>query len=587
MIKRLLSILLASVLILTTPISALAETPGGGSTIGRYPTPSSTSAGYKADHGTYKDMGFRITITTCDPILEEGIQPLSGAYSKEDIDAKRAEIEDINRQRYWEPGNHGIYFWANMRQDGVKPHLGVTTSEPGNGKSINGQMIEMGDDVPVGQGENKLAYLCWDTPEGWTRASDAPAYNPELYNIIVQGDANYANGGDWLFDIRQKYTVLTGETAADNRARLTRVVARGGKTADNFRNFSWDTAVTDSGGEITAQHQVMWSFTGYLTMLIQFAWLAQDIGDIATYQEFENAIWAWVTSGYDPRSMPILEIEACAELDTTGAPTNANRNIQLQTIPYILNNMYGTHMSALLYSKWPDNCKDNTTEAIRQFAGDKAPVDYWMVSEALGMYFEGGRVVPHHTDRAYCRKLWPTTDSGGQTTYGYMVCYTYFAEIGPVGDPGPNNSSALGSFTWKLTPDGMHDKTSEKEVNEPSIIYDLNISQNGYNSNNYKQWETVVRTDGIDCNKLRIRIYHISENLAEEQPATKYARDAVKQKGADVTTPINKVTVSPSGNITNFPAGTVTKLRNNTWSGNLTDDQFLKIMKEATGLTYS
>lgn len=588
MIKRFVAFTLAFALAVISPLSALAETPGGGSTIGRYPTPSSTSAGYKADHGTYKDMGFRVTITTCDPILEENIQPLSGAYSKEDIQAKRAEIEGINRQRYWEPGNHGIYFWANMRQDGVKPHLGVTTSEPGNGKSINGQMIEMGDDVVVRQNENKLAYLCYKTPDGWIRDPNAVAYNPELYNIIVQGNANYANGGDWLFDIRQKYTALTGETAADNRARLTRVVARGGNTADNFRNFSWDTDVTDTGGEITAHHQVMWSFTGYLTMLIQFAWLAQDIGDTATYEEFERAIWSWVTSGYDPKSMPVLEIEACAELDTTGAPTNNNRNIQLQTIPYILNNMYGTHMSAQLYNKWPDNCRDNAVEAIRQFAGDKSPVDYWMVSEALGFYVNGGIVNPHHENRAYCRKLWPTTDSAGQKTFGYMICYTYFADISPDVDPDdPDGHSTMGSFTWKLTPDGMHDKTPEKEVNESSTIYELNISQDNYNANNYKKWETAVYTDGIDCNKLRIRIYHVSENLAEEQPATKYARDSVKQKGAEVTTPINKVTVSPTGNITGFPAGTITELHNNTWSQNLTDDQFLKIMKEATGLTYS
>lgn len=588
MIKRFVAFTLAFALAVISPLSALAETPGGGSTIGRYPTSSSTSAGYKADHGTYKDMGFRVTITTCDPILEENIQPLSGAYSKEDIQAKRAEIEDINRQRYWEPGNHGIYFWANMRQDGVRPHLGVTTSEPGNGKSINGQMIEMGDDVVVRQNENKLAYLCYKTPDEWIRDPNAVAYNPELYNIIVQGNANYANGGDWLFDIRQKYTALTGETAADNRARLTRVVARGRNTADNFRNFSWDTDVTDTGGEITAHHQVMWSFTGYLTMLIQFAWLAQDIGDTATYEEFERAIWSWVTSGYDPKSMPVLEIEACAELDTTGAPTNNNRNIQLQTIPYILNNMYGTHMSAQLYNKWPDNCRDNAVEAIRQFAGDKAPVDFWMVSEALGFYITNGAKIDHHTNRAYCRKLWPTTDSGGQKTFGYMICYTYFADISPNDDPDdPGGHSTMGSFTWKLTPDGVHDKTPEKEVNESSTIYELNISQDNYNANNYKKWETAVYTDGIDCNKLRIRIYHISENLAEEQPATKYARDSVKQKGAEVTTPVNKVTISPTGNITGFPAGTITELHNNTWSQNLTDDQFLKIMKEATGLTYS
>ena len=99
--------------------------------------------------------------------------------------------------------------------------------------------------------------------------------------------------------------------------------------------------------------------------------------------------------------------------------------------------------------------------------------------------------------------------------------------------PDTDEENAFGSFTWKLTPDGVHDKTPEKEVNESSTIYDLNISQDKYNANNYSQWKQVVYGDNTDCNKLRIRIYHISENLAEEQPATKYARDAVKQKGAD------------------------------------------------------
>lgn len=64
MIKRLVAFTLAFALAVISPLSALAETPGGGSGIGRYPTPTSMSAGYKATHGTYKDIGFRVTITT-------------------------------------------------------------------------------------------------------------------------------------------------------------------------------------------------------------------------------------------------------------------------------------------------------------------------------------------------------------------------------------------------------------------------------------------------------------------------------------------------------------------------------------------
>lgn len=88
---------------------------------------------------------------------------------------------NINKTRYWEPGNHGIYFWANMRQGAVKPHLGVATSIPGEDKDINGQHIEMlKSDVTIGQDYNQLAWLCWKTPDNWQRTPNTPAYNPEL-----------------------------------------------------------------------------------------------------------------------------------------------------------------------------------------------------------------------------------------------------------------------------------------------------------------------------------------------------------------------------------------------------------------------
>ena len=64
MSRRILTFMLAFALAVILPLCAFAETPGGGSTFGRYPTPTSMSAGYKATHGTYKDIGFRVTITT-------------------------------------------------------------------------------------------------------------------------------------------------------------------------------------------------------------------------------------------------------------------------------------------------------------------------------------------------------------------------------------------------------------------------------------------------------------------------------------------------------------------------------------------
>lgn len=120
------------------------------------------------------------------------------------------------------------------------------------------------NDEPVSQVENDLAYMCWNTPDNWERTAGAAPYVPELYNIIVGGDSNFTNGGDWLFRIRQLYDANGGSAI---KPLLTKVVGRGRYTVDNFRNFSWDTVVNESSS-YTAQQQVIWSFTGYITMLI-------------------------------------------------------------------------------------------------------------------------------------------------------------------------------------------------------------------------------------------------------------------------------------------------------------------------------
>lgn len=296
-------------------------------------------------------------------------------------------------------------------------------------------------------------------------------------------------------------------------------------------------------------------------MCLQLAWAAKDIGDVYTYETFINKTAAWVSSGFQVDLMPIIMVEATQAFNLDN---NTRGGETFNTLPSTLSFAYrGQGIAEKLFLPWAEGAKDNTTQAIMDATGGQAPSEFGQKVMGQGMngypmngqwHDIGHGPRPTWHDRNLLKRVGPQDDL--TKNYGYFVNWTYLSGMTPP-PPDTDEENAFGSFTWKLTPDGVHDKTPEKEVNESSTIYELNISQDNYNANNYQKWNSVVRADGIDCNKLRIRIYHISENLAEEQPATKYARDSVKQKGAEVTTPINKVTISPTGNITGFPAGTI------------------------------
>ena len=332
---------------------------------------------------------------------------------------------------------------------------------------------------------------------------------------------------------------------------------------------------------------MLWSRIGLVAADTVVALAAERAGDTFTATKMRDSIYSWVSSDYASSNMAILMVESTQGNNVDG---NTAGPVDFITLPASLELAYpGKGAQEILYKKWPDDVQGDTNKAIVLSSQGEAAqkVGIGALKQGVSGYANQGVWIDGMMSgqpRNYLKTLRPYANVPG--AYGYFINWTYWTDELP--PPPDGNDNTKGSFTWKLTPDGVHDKTPNKEVNESSTIYELNISQDKVNHNNYNtEWVPAVRGDNSDCNKLRIRIYHISENLAEEQPATKYARDSVKQKGAEVTTPINKVTISPTGNITGFPAGTITELHNNTWSQNLTDDQFLKIMKEATGLTYS
>ena len=578
-IKRLVSFILALVLTMSLPLYTYADNSGVDGPPGGLIIPS--KGGKPGGVPVFNEYGFRITLADATPILDANVPSLPETFTIDDLNREYDQIKEITKTRYWEPGPYGLNFYSQALmtnrpafvKDSAIPAYEI---RPG---------IKMSRDPANQAAENDLAWMIWNTPEGTGRTPNMKPYTEAVYNAVFD-QALAGDPGTWSDTIRQHYDNAGGSLPV---SFVKSVVGSGAGIVNAFSYATWSTHEPncDPGN---AYQRVLWSQLGHLSMCLQLAWAAKDIGDTYTYANFINKTAAWVSSGFRTDLMPIIMVETTQAFNVD----NNSQGIEsFNTLPSTLAFAYrGQGVAEKLFLPWAEGANDNTTQAIIDATGGIAPEGFGtsVMGQGLNGYPANGQWYdighgpkPSWHDRNLLKRVGPQTDLS--KNYGYFVNWTYLSGMTP--PPDTDEENAFGSFTWKLTPNGVHDKTLEKEVNESSTIYELNISQDNYNANNYQKWNSVVRADGIDCNKLRIRIYHISENLAEEQPATKYARDSVKQKGADVTTPINKVTISPTGNITGFPAGTITELHNNTWSQNLTDDQFLKIMKEATGLTYS
>lgn len=573
-IRSIVSGILSAVLIAATPLSALADIPGGS--LGQnVPIPKSTDSGFKPKAGIFQDYGFRITVTTAHPIEDAGIQKLSGNYSAADVAKQRTDIENISNTRYWESGDYGIYFYKGNNR-GIKPNFGITSTSPGDGYNIKNNRIKMVQGQ-VGCNDNALSWMMYPGIDGYERTGDVPYV--EAIGTLVHKPTSVTSGDMWLSNMREVYKANKGP---DILPLMQRVFSDGNNTANNLQEFTWDTSSMGSAGDVSGQARVLWSQLGQLGLLVQLAWLAQDTHNDATYESIKDALWAWACSGYDAESAPILLIEACQEISLDGTPTAADSNCLLATLPYTLNSMYGTDIAAQLFSQWPADCESSTEKAIQSIVGTRNAIDGAVMGQSVGYYFAGGKKIPKYADRAYCRLLWPTTRS--DSVYGYLVGFSYYADGGLGSDVKPTLSNANGKFTWELSPHGVVDRAQNKEINAPSTISNLNISQNATNMNNYSQWEQRVRGDAYDTNKIKISIYRTSEPLASDKQATEYTRGQVKVSGKPITTPVDRVTIG-NGLIGNIPG--IGTLMNDTPSDNLTDDQLLNILKTGTGLTYT
>lgn len=579
-IKRSLVYILAVLLAISQPVAALADTLPGGIQGGGTHRPGPSNPGYKPDYSSFMEYGYRVTITDPQPIMGAGgLGKLPEKYTVDDLNRQFDEIAKLSTELYWDSGPFGLNFYTGNAGMGSVRFLSTSVGSVINTDYARGILLDGA--APNTQLNNNLAFMLWDTPDGWDRTQGVPDYNPELSKLFTGEGARGYDAAGWFEAVKQYYS----PDAALVQVKQLMGNGNGPGIAEAFPYFTWSSRsdVADPGN---AYQKVLWSRIGLVAADTQFALAAERIGDTYTANAMRDAIYTWVASDYESSNMAVLEVECTHANNVDGDDQGPADFITLPASVYLAYPETGAEQ--LLFTHWPEDVRGDTNKAVTWVStGHQAEkTGVGALRQGISGYGNNGiwiDKVPSNGARNYLKQLQPYKNIPG--AYGYFVNWTYWTDELP--PPNTDEENAFGSFTWKLTPDGVHDKTPEKEVNESSTIYDLNISQDKYNANNYSQWKQVVYGDNTDCNKLRIRIYHISENLAEEQPATKYARDSVKQKGAEVTTPVNKVTVSPTGNITGFPAGTITELHNNTWSQNLTDDQFLKIMKEATGLTYS
>lgn len=524
LIKRLLSFTLALLLSLTPVLQVYADNAGFDRPTGGIIRPS--QGGKPGDTAVFNEHGFRITLADATPIFEAGVTSLPDTYTMQDLDENYAAISEVTNTRYFEPGPYGLCLYSQSLMTN-HPAFVYDSTVPEYDTRPGIKQVKQESALV----ENDLAWMLWRTPDSWNRTEGVKPYTEVIYNTVF--DQSLAGDpGTWSDTIRQHYKNAGGSEPVKF---IQGVVGNGSGIVRAFSYATWSTREPNCAPGDPYQ-KVLWSQIGHLSMCLELAWAANDIGDTTTYINFINKTAAWVSSGFQVDMMPIIMVEAIQAFNVnndTGGIESFNTLLSTLAFAYP-----GKGVAEKMMLLWSEDAKGDTTKAIMEATGGESPSDFGqsVMGQGLNGYPLNGQwhdighgPKPSWHDRNLLKRVGPQNNS--DLNYGYFINWTYLAGNSP--PPDTDDEDTFGSFTWKLTPDGVHDKTPAKEVNESSTIYELNISQDKYNANNYQKWNSVVRGDGVDCNKLRIRIYHVSENLAEEQVATKYARDAVKQKGAD------------------------------------------------------
>ena len=581
MLRRIISFLLSVCLLCGAPLTAYADNGGNGAGSPNPPVFTGGGASGADLAPVMQSRGYRITMTTSDIISDAGVQMLEGDYTQEDLDSQRTAIRDIAKTRYIEPGSYGLNFSSSYQ--GIRGNQRGLASSETPSYNPTGVCQDFGTGT-ANNHTNKLAWMIYDTGDNPTqRPAGNPAYEyrADLYDLIItQGPTRAAQDvTTWLADIHALYNQYGG---GDDLAAIQNAVCTDTSTvAANMNEFTWATTADTSAG--TPQQKVKWSNIGHLSACIYFVWLAERAGDTNTAEAFKNMLVSWATSGWSGDSQPIIMVEATSCIGTQGNG-DFDQIWVMATMPYVLGQHYGSQVASQMFEVWDTTGATTTDDALTNiigagvFQGSKASL-----RQSLGRYWLNGQCIHDSNGRDYCTLLWPVSEDS-TSWYGYFHNWTYYAKnpIRPIPPP-PSKTDAKGTFTWDLTPKGIIDKTPSEEINESSTIYNLNVSQNGHNSNNYSDWEEWILGDGSDCNQIRFNIYHVSEALNKDVPATDYTYGQVKAKGKKVHEAVDRVTVG-SGQIGNVPSIGAAQ---NGEEIQVNDQQLLDILKNGTGLTYT
>lgn len=574
----------------TTNVFAATPSQGGGSgaptvSPGNFPG-NGTNPTPRGDHG-----GVRVTVTNMTQAGASNITAIELGASYTDAVNQFNDLGNLLTKKVWMPGDFGLFI-----VDDDSPATGVVNSTTYQTDGVATIKQESG----ASSISDKTNLLAWNVYNpGWSTSwperdnpGHAASYDDELHSLFLGPEGKSAAAADamnWVNQVKSKFEELHPEYRASGAYKHLFAQMFGTKEnlVDPFAKFSW-ASITPHGDpmyEGTASAHIMWSHIGMKSAVMFYIWACLDAGDATSAQYAASLLQQWVVNG-DPDNACAVVVEGVVPFYQGGAWS-------WWTVGAAFEHAYPGNSYTAMYRGWNDSVTTWKEAYERVYTGlsntdtTKTATLRWLID---GYFKHGAWVKPNALPsgtppKTYCIGLYMRSVSGTQLT-GYSIHWPLYATSpDSPGDPGkPNKQDPPGKFTWKLTPNGTIDKTPDKEIKAPSTITDLNISQNGWNYNNYAKWEQLIRGDSKDSNRMRIYIYHISQALPTDTKATRYQRDQVKAGGTAVTTSIDRVTPG-DGMIRNIPV--ITELANGVESRDLTDDEMLTILKTATGMTYT
>lgn len=584
-LRRFISASLAVVILFTTATTnTYAATPseGGGFNVtpGNFPGNGTNPTPY-GDHG-----GVRVTVTNMTQAGASNITPIELGASYTDAVNQFTDLSNLLTKKVWMPGDFGLFIVDDDR--GASGVINSTTYQTDGVATVR----QEGGAASISDRTNLLAWNVYNP--GWSTswperdsAGHSASYNDELHSLFLGPEGKSAAAADsmnWVNQVKAKFEELHPEYRAPGAYKHLFAQMFGTKEnlVDPFAKFSW-ASITPHGDpmyEGTASAHIMWSHIGMKSAVMYYIWACLDAGDSTGAQYAASLLQQWVVSG-DPDN-------ACAVVVEGVVPYYQGGPWSWWTVGAAFEHAYPGNSYTAMYRGWDTSVTTWKEAYERLYTGltntntTQTVTLRWLIDG----YFNGGVwTTPRTHPKSYCIGTFMKSVAGTQLT-GYSIHWPLYATSpDSPGDPGkPNKQDPPGKFTWKLTPNGTIDKTPDKEIKAPSTITDLNISQNGWNYNNYAKWEQLIRGDSKDSNRMRIYIYHISQALPTDTKATRYQRDQVKAGGTAVTTSIDRVTPG-DGMIRNIPV--ITELANGVESRDLTDDEMLTILKTATGMTYT